>query len=62
MYVTLDIAKESETAFRQLCQDQRFIEILHYERTGPGGGNPRFRLLVDGYGAHLALINFYYGK
>lgn len=60
MYVTLDFIKDREEELRKLLADYG-IEIQHYEEVGPGGGNPCFHLLVDGYEAHLALINFYYG-
>lgn len=60
MLITLDLDPVNETALRALCQRYR-IEIQHYEKEGPAGGNPCFHLVVDTLPAALALVMFYFG-
>lgn len=61
MLVTVDMPRENLGPFMEMLFDNR-IEVQHIDPQGPAGGNPRFRLLVDGKASMLALADFYWGK
>lgn len=60
MLVTVDIPQESVARFNALCA-KHSIEIQHFNKAGPGGGNPCFRLAVHDASAMNALAKFYWG-
>ena len=59
MIITMDIPEDCLDQFREMCERNN-IKISSFNLSGPGGGNPEFKIIVETKAEGQAILDFYF--